>query len=111
VSVQRVCPVCGVEFVAPRRVHWKKFCSVECSYTDRRGRVADWPAPPPTIQRNHKPRLNPAFVEWMMGLPQGWVTSVPGVSNAAALKMLGNGVVPQQAALALQLIGGTHECG
>jgi DNA (cytosine-5)-methyltransferase 1 len=41
----------------------------------------------------------------MMGLPEGHVTS-HGLSPSAELKMLGNGVVPQQARLALQLLGG-----
>ncbi len=45
-------------------------------------------------------RLSPAFVEWMQGLPAGWVTAVPGLSRNAKLKALGNGVVPQQAYLA-----------
>jgi len=49
-------------------------------------------------------RSNPAFVEWMMGLPEGWVTG-HGLSPSQELKMLGNGVVPQQAALALRLLG------
>jgi DNA (cytosine-5)-methyltransferase 1 len=40
----------------------------------------------------------------MMGLPDGWVTDVPGLSVNAQLKALGNGVVPQQAALALSLL-------
>ena len=39
----------------------------------------------------------------MMGLPLGWVTGL-GLSRTAELKMLGNGVVPQQAALALELL-------
>jgi DNA (cytosine-5)-methyltransferase 1 len=47
--------------------------------------------------------MNPSFVEWMMGLPAGWVTDC-GVSRTQALKILGNGVVPQQALLALQLL-------
>jgi DNA (cytosine-5)-methyltransferase 1 len=51
--------------------------------------------------------LAPNFVEWLMGLPAGWVTEVPGLSRVAQLKALGNGVVPQQAALALQLLGVT----
>ncbi len=38
-----------------------------------------------------------------MGLPAGWVTAVPGVPRNAQLKALGNGVVPQQAALALTM--------
>lgn len=40
----------------------------------------------------------------MQGLPEGWVTDVPGLSRNAQLKILGNGVVPQQAELALRLL-------
>jgi DNA (cytosine-5)-methyltransferase 1 len=50
--------------------------------------------------RSDKRRLNPRFVEWMMGLPDGWVTG-HGLSAAKELKMLGNGVVPQQAHAAI----------
>ena len=39
-----------------------------------------------------------------MGLPEGWVTDVPGLSRNDQLKALGNGVVPQQAAMALRLL-------
>jgi DNA (cytosine-5)-methyltransferase 1 len=48
-------------------------------------------------------KLNALFVEYMMGLPVGWVTDT-GLSRAQQLKMLGNGVVPQQAELALELL-------
>ena len=58
------------------------------------------PAPAPTDDRG---RLNPPFVEWMMGLPEGWVTD-HGLPRTAELKMLGNGVVPQAAALAWSLL-------
>lgn len=58
------------------------------------------PAPAPT---DDKGRLNPAFVEWMMMLPQGWVTDAL-TTRTAALKTLGNGVVPAQAAHALRLL-------
>lgn len=54
--------------------------------------------------KNGRPRLNPVFVEWMQGLPAGHVTG-HGLSAAQELKMLGNGVVPQQAALALRMLG------
>ena len=47
--------------------------------------------------------VNPVFVEWLMGLPEGYVTNIV-LSRKAQLKILGNGVVPQQAALALQLL-------
>ena len=39
-----------------------------------------------------------------MGLPEGHVTG-HGLTRTAQLKMLGNGVVPQQAALALRMLG------
>jgi DNA (cytosine-5)-methyltransferase 1 len=42
----------------------------------------------------------------MMGLPEGWVTNVPGLSRKAQLKALGNGVVPQQGELAVRLLLG-----
>ena len=48
-------------------------------------------------------KLNAEFVEYMMGLPKGWVTDT-GLSRSQQLKMLGNGVVPQQAYLALKLL-------
>ena len=45
-------------------------------------------------------KLNPVFVEYMMGLPSGWVTD-SGLSRTQQLKILGNGVVPQQAYAAI----------
>ena len=48
-------------------------------------------------------KLNPVFVEYMMGLPKGWVTDMD-ILRSQKLKMLGNGVVPQQAYYALQLL-------
>lgn len=60
-------------------------------------------APSPTEpNRNGKPRLNPAFSEWMMGWPAGWVTDVPGISRSDALRIIGNGVVPLQAEAAIR---------
>jgi DNA (cytosine-5)-methyltransferase 1 len=48
-------------------------------------------------------KLNAKFVEYMMGLPRGWVTDLE-LSRSQQLKMLGNGVVPQQAYYALELL-------
>lgn len=56
------------------------------------------PAPDPVDRRG---RLNPVFVEWMMMLPRGWVTDIV-TNRSKALKCLGNGVVPPQAAFALR---------
>ena len=41
---------------------------------------------------------------WMMGLPEGWVTDVPGLTVNDQLHVIGNGVCPQQAAAALRLL-------
>jgi DNA (cytosine-5)-methyltransferase 1 len=50
-------------------------------------------------------KLNAYFVEYIMGLPIGWVTDI-GLTRAQQLKLLGNGVVPQQAEYALELLTG-----
>ena len=68
------------------------------------------PAPRPTEPGRTGERLSPRFVEWMQGLPDGWVTDAPGLSRNAQLKALGNGVVPQQAAVALRLLLPALEC-
>lgn len=61
------------------------------------------PPPAPTApSKKGKPQLSARFVEWMMGLPAGHVTDVPGVSRNDQLKALGNGVVPLQAAAAVR---------
>ena len=57
---------------------------------------------PPTLVDG---KLNAKFVEYMMGLPVGWVTDLD-LSRSQQLKMLGNGVVPQQAYYALELLHG-----
>ena len=48
-------------------------------------------------------RLNPRFVEWMMGHEPGLVTDVIP-TRTHALRLLGNSVCPPQAALALELL-------
>jgi DNA (cytosine-5)-methyltransferase 1 len=64
------------------------------------------PAPPPTEpNKNGNPRLAAAFSEWLMGWPDGWVTDPAiGISRNDQLKIVGNGVVPQQAAAALRYL-------
>src|SRR5262249_20130052 len=63
------------------------------------------PAPAPTqVGKRGGRQLAPRFVEWMMGLPAGWVTEVPGLSRADQLRLLGNGVVPGQAEAAMRLL-------
>ncbi|WP_231605120.1 hypothetical protein [Micromonospora sp. HK10] len=64
------------------------------------------PVPAPTQPGQHgKPVLAPPFVEWLMGLPDQWVTDPRlDLPRTGALRVLGNGVVPAQAAAALRLL-------
>jgi DNA (cytosine-5)-methyltransferase 1 len=57
-----------------------------------------WDRPIPNPLEEGK--LNAKFVEYMMGLPVGWVTDLD-ISRSQQLKLLGNGVVPQQAYYAI----------
>lgn len=69
----------------------------------------DRPAPRPVEPgRGGKPRLSPRFSEWLMGLPAGWVTDVPGISRNGYLRLIGNGVVPLQAAAAVAALLPEH---
>ena len=61
------------------------------------------PAPTKPDGKDGAHRLSSEFTEWMMGLPNGWVTGL-GLSRKDELKACGNGVVPQQAELALRLL-------
>ena len=61
------------------------------------------PAPEPLQAGTRAGRqLSPRFVEWLMGLPDGHVTSPEmGLSRVQQLRALGNGVVPLQAGTAV----------
>lgn len=63
-------------------------------------------APAPTEpNKNGNPRLSAAFSEWMMGWPAGWVTDPAiGISRNDQLRIVGNGVCPQQAVAALRFL-------
>lgn len=61
------------------------------------------PNPTSPTGKNGSAQLASRFVEWMMGLPDGWVTDVE-ITRAQQIKALGNGVVPQQGAVALRVM-------
>jgi len=83
------------------RVAWGPYAPAIARWTAVLGRDA----PDPTaLGRRGGAQLSPAFVEWMLGLPEGWVTAVPGLTRAQQLTLLGNGVVPQQAEAAYRLL-------
>ncbi len=70
--------------------------------TIRRWESLTRPAPSPTEPNTRgNVRLAAAFPEWMMGWLAGWVTDVPGIGRNDQLRIIGNGVVPQQALAAL----------
>jgi len=105
--------------VAARGVDW----GIYAPAVERWAAILGRPAPAPTEPgRAGQPRLSPAFVQWMQGLPAGWVTDpaiweahretlgkraarfTPATARNAQLKCLGNGCVPQQAAVALRML-------
>ncbi|RSO40153.1 DNA cytosine methyltransferase [Streptomyces sp. WAC 06725] len=84
-------PACGG---AP---DWGAYAPAVARWEQVTGRRAPWAT-------DDQLRLNPQFVEWMMGLRWGHVTHVPGLSRNQQLKALGNGVVPQQAEAGIRLL-------
>lgn len=65
------------------------------------GRPAPAPTVPPT-REGGRARLSTRFVEWLMGVPEGHVTGEDlRLTREQQLRLLGNGVVPQQGASAI----------
>ena len=84
------------------QTNWGKFEPAIRRWEAVIGRPAPEPTKPDGKEGNH--RLSSKFTEWMMGLPDGWITDI-GLKRNDELKACGNGVVPQQAELALSLLG------
>lgn len=80
---------------------WGKFKPAIKRWEEILGRPAPAPTNPDGKDGNH--RLSSKFTEWMMGVPEGWITSA-GLSRNDELKACGNGVVPQQAEMALRIL-------
>jgi DNA (cytosine-5)-methyltransferase 1 len=81
--------------------NWGKFHLAITRWEAVIGRAAPEPTKPDGKDGNR--RLSSKFTEWMMGLPDGWITG-HGLKRNDELKLAGNGVVPQQAELALRLL-------
>ena len=95
------------EGAAPPQRHGHSSAGVD--WREYTGAIRRWEAlhgaspSPVELSPTGKPRLSAHFTEWMMGLPDGWVTaSEIGLTRNEQLKACGNGVVPQQAIAALQ---------
>jgi hypothetical protein len=87
--------------LARTTTEWGKFEPAIRRWEAIIGRPAPEPTKPDGKDGNH--RLSSKFTEWMMGLPDGWITDI-GLKRNDELKACGNGVVPQQAELALSLL-------
>lgn len=84
------------------KTNWGKFTEAITRW-EALTRPAPAPTKPDGKEGNH--RLSAEFTEWMMGLPEGWVTAEDiGLKRNDQLKACGNGVVPQQAELALRIL-------
>lgn len=86
---------------AEKGTNWGKFEPAIKRWEQVIGRKAPAPTKPDGKDGSH--RLSSAFTEWMMGVPEGWITDC-GLSRNDELKACGNGVVPQQAELALRIL-------
>jgi DNA (cytosine-5)-methyltransferase 1 len=65
------------------------------------------PAPLPAERtRRGSFRLAVNFAQWCQGLPEDWVSGVPLLPYYAMIRILGNAVVPRQAAVALRQLAG-----
>ena len=84
-----------------KTTNWGKFEPAIRRWEQVLGRSAPAPTKPDGKDGAH--RLSSEFTEWMMGLPAGWITDV-GLKRNEELKACGNGVVPQQAELALRIL-------
>lgn len=83
--------------------NWGKFEPAIRRWEATLGRTAPAPTQPDGKDGAH--RLSPWFTEWMMGLPEGWICDPEiGLTRNEQLKACGNGVVPQQAELALRIL-------
>lgn len=84
----------------PGTVDWGDYTLAIRRWTAVLGRTPPHPTEP---GRTGRSRLAAGFVEWLMGLDAGWVTTT-GLTRAAQIRTLGNGVVPAQAETAIGLL-------
>lgn len=84
----------------PERLHrWGRYSDAIARWEHITGREAPAPA---ILNETKGPRPAPEFVEWIMGLPHGWVTDpAHELTENQQNTALGNGVLPLQASAAL----------
>ncbi|GAA1562157.1 DNA cytosine methyltransferase [Brevibacterium picturae] len=85
---------------------WGRYADAIASWEHITGRTAPAPA---LLSEDAGPRPSPKFVEWLMGLPPGWVSDVRhGLTANQQIAALGNGVLPVQAVQALNYLRASH---
>lgn len=87
--------------VVYQETNWQRFEPAIKRWEKVIGRIA--PAPTRPDGKGQRHRLSPLFAEWLMGLPEGYITGL-GLKRNDQLKLAGNGVVPAQAEMALRLL-------
>jgi len=70
---------------------WGRYADAITRWEHITGRPASAPA---LLNDADGPRPAPAFVEWLMGLPTGWVTDIDELTQNQRITALGNGVLP-----------------
>jgi DNA (cytosine-5)-methyltransferase 1 len=83
---------------AATKTGWGLYGPAICRWEAIIGRPAPYPTETGT---RGQPRLSAAFSEWLMGIPAGFITDL-GLPYYAQHQLIGNGVVPLQAATALR---------
>lgn len=73
---------------------------------DRWAAIVGRPAPVPIYDSRY---THPRFLEWAMGLPDGWVTNVSDLSDDEMRSLCGNGIVPQQMEAAVRHLLGVRD--
>lgn len=85
---------------------WGRYADAIARWEHITGRAAPAPA---LLNEDAGPRPSPHFVEWLMGLPFGWVTDPHHrLTPNQQLSALGNGVLPLQARAALPVLTTTQ---
>lgn len=93
----------GDAVVPDRRTvqRWGRYADAIARWEHITGR----PAPAPALLTDADgPRPAPAFVEWLMSLPTGWVTDTDQLTQNQQITALGNGVLPLHAVAALRTL-------
>ena len=93
----------GDAVVPDRRTvqRWGRYADAIARWEHITGRPAPAPA---LLNYADGPRPAPAFVEWLMGLPIGWVADSDDLTQNQQITALGNGVLPLRAVSALSLL-------